>query len=213
MNWPLPSANRAAHSGFETWRRRHQKSKLGVSVAHKWACVHHYRPLHEASEGYVFTGICLFTGSGGLLARSAVLDRGVGSWSEGAWPSTLTPTRPGTFPQDQHLPPTSPPHTHKTRHLPSPHRPGTYPPTKVNARAVRMLLQWQIQDFPKGGGGMNPPRGAVNTQFCRILPKTAWNWKNLDAEGGGVRPSRSPLDPPLYWNAYLFFKKIYHVAL
>ena len=50
--------------------------------------------------------------------------------------------------------------------------------------------------FPQGGG-VNPPRGGVNTQFCQILPKTAWNWKNLDAEGGGVRPSRPPLDPPL----------------
>ena len=30
---PPPSANKAAHSGFETPRRRHQKSKTGVSVA------------------------------------------------------------------------------------------------------------------------------------------------------------------------------------
>ena len=30
---PLPNANRVVHSGFETQRRRHQKSKLGVSVA------------------------------------------------------------------------------------------------------------------------------------------------------------------------------------
>ena len=30
---PLPSVNKAAHSGFETWRRCHQKSKTGVSVA------------------------------------------------------------------------------------------------------------------------------------------------------------------------------------
>ena len=30
---PLPSANKAAHSGFETRRRHHQKSKTGVSVA------------------------------------------------------------------------------------------------------------------------------------------------------------------------------------
>ena len=29
---PLPSANKAAHSGFETQRRRYQKSKTGVSV-------------------------------------------------------------------------------------------------------------------------------------------------------------------------------------
>ena len=30
---PLPSVNKAAHSGFETQRRRCQKSKTGVSVA------------------------------------------------------------------------------------------------------------------------------------------------------------------------------------
>ena len=30
---PLPSANKAAHSIFETQRRHHQKSKTGVSVA------------------------------------------------------------------------------------------------------------------------------------------------------------------------------------
>ena len=29
---PLPSANKATHSGFETQRRRHQKSKTGVSM-------------------------------------------------------------------------------------------------------------------------------------------------------------------------------------
>ena len=28
-----PSVNKAIHSGFETQRRRHQKSKTGVSVA------------------------------------------------------------------------------------------------------------------------------------------------------------------------------------
>ena len=32
---PLLSANKTAHSGFETQRRRHQKSKAGVSVASK----------------------------------------------------------------------------------------------------------------------------------------------------------------------------------
>ena len=30
---PPPSMNKAANSGFETQRRRHQKSKTGVSVA------------------------------------------------------------------------------------------------------------------------------------------------------------------------------------
>ena len=30
---PQPSANKRVHSGFESWRRRLQKSKTGVSVA------------------------------------------------------------------------------------------------------------------------------------------------------------------------------------
>ena len=30
---PLPSENKAAHSGFETYRKHHQKSKTAVSVA------------------------------------------------------------------------------------------------------------------------------------------------------------------------------------
>ena len=30
---PLPSVNKAGHSGFETQRRRHEKPKTGVSVA------------------------------------------------------------------------------------------------------------------------------------------------------------------------------------
>ena len=37
---PLSSTNEAAHSSFETQRRRHQKSETGVSVAPKWTCVH-----------------------------------------------------------------------------------------------------------------------------------------------------------------------------
>ena len=32
---PLPRANKAAHSGFESQRRHYQKSKRGVTVAYK----------------------------------------------------------------------------------------------------------------------------------------------------------------------------------
>ena len=32
LDMSLPSANKGAHSGFETQRRHHQKSKIGVSV-------------------------------------------------------------------------------------------------------------------------------------------------------------------------------------
>ena len=37
---PLPSANKAAHSGFETQRRRYQKSKTGYQWSQKWKCVY-----------------------------------------------------------------------------------------------------------------------------------------------------------------------------
>ena len=52
--------------------------------------------------------------------------------------------------------------------------------------------QWRIQDFPKGGAWTLQGGGGVNTQFCQILPKTAWNWKNLDAEGGACVPHAPP---------------------
>ena len=35
LQMPWPSVKEAVHSGFETQRRHHQKSKTGVSVAHK----------------------------------------------------------------------------------------------------------------------------------------------------------------------------------
>ena len=39
MYIPPPSVNKADQSGFETHRKRHQKSETGVSVAQKWTCV------------------------------------------------------------------------------------------------------------------------------------------------------------------------------
>ena len=35
------------------------------------------------------------------------------------------------------------------------------------------------------GGSRISPRWCANIRFCRIFPKTAWNWKNLDPEGKG----------------------------
>ena len=60
--------------------------------------------------------------------------------------------------------------------------------------------QWRIQDFPKVG---REPSGEedVNTQFCQIEPKTAWNWKNLDARrGGGGGVGGGGIDPPMPYN-------------
>ena len=43
--------------------------------------------------------------------------------------------------------------------------------------------------FSRGGGGVNPPGGAWTRQ---IFPKTAWNRKNLDAQGGACVPHAPP---------------------
>ena len=39
LHMPLPNANKAAQSGFETQRRCHQKSKTGYQWPHKRTCV------------------------------------------------------------------------------------------------------------------------------------------------------------------------------
>ena len=49
-----------------------------------------------------------------------------------------------------------------------------------------------------------PPDGGANTPgVCQIFSKTAWNWKNLDSEGG-ARPKFYYVDPPLF---HLYFMK------
>ena len=52
---------------------------------------------------------------------------------------------------------------------------------------VIMQLQWRIQDFPEGGAWTL--QGAWTRQ---IFPKTAWNRKNLDAQGGACVPHAPP---------------------
>ena len=54
--------------------------------------------------------------------------------------------------------------------------------------------QWRIQDFPEEGAPT--PQGGANIRFCQNFPKTAWNWKNLDPQGGRASLT-PPLDPPL----------------
>ena len=56
---------------------------------------------------------------------------------------------------------------------------------------------WKVAVADPGfsrGGGVNPPGGAWTRQ---IFPKTAWNRKNLDAQGGACVPHAPPLDPPM----------------
>ena len=55
---PLPSANKAVHSGFEIQRRRHQKSKTGVSVAQRKGLM---SPPKNSFLKIKLTGIYLFT--------------------------------------------------------------------------------------------------------------------------------------------------------
>ena len=54
------------------------------------------------------------------------------------------------------------------------------------------MLQWRIQDFPEGG--REPSSGGVNTPN---FPENCMKSKEFGRPGGGVRPSRPPLDPPM----------------
>ena len=57
-------------------------------------------------------------------------------------------------------------------------------------QSIPIYLQWRIQDFPEEGAPT--PQGGANIRICRFFPKTAWNWKNLDPQGGRASPA-----PPL----------------
>ena len=61
-----------------------------------------------------------------------------------------------------------------------------------NTQSPCDISQWRIQDFPEEGAPTL--KEAIIWPF---FPKTAWNWKNLDPQGG-ARPWRPPLDPPMY---------------
>ena len=41
------------------------------------------------------------------------------------------------------------------------------------------------------------PTPKANLLFCNFLPKTGWEWKNLDPEQGAYLVPPSPLDPPM----------------
>ena len=73
-------------------------------------------------------------------------------------------------------------------------------PIKISSSSIQIRpfdlkhISLSVTDpgFPQGGAWTLQGGGGVNTQFCRILPKTAWNWKNLDAEGGGACVPHAP---------------------
>ena len=56
-------------------------------------------------------------------------------------------------------------------------------------------LQWRIQDFPEEGA--LTPEGGRQPIIWSIFPENCMKMKKFWARGGGTRPSRPPLDPPL----------------
>ena len=70
------------------------------------------------------------------------------------------------------------------------------------------LLQWRIQDFPEGG--REPSRGGVNTPN---FPENCMKSKEFGRPGGGVRPSRPPLDPPMFCDIFVNLLKTLNIVL
>ena len=71
--------------------------------------------------------------------------------------------------------------------------------TCVHASLVQM--QWRIQDFPQGGAPT--PKSAIIFQF---FAENCMKMKEFGPPGGGARPWRPPLDPPMRW-IYFFSTK------
>ena len=55
-----------------------------------------------------------------------------------------------------------------------------------------MRYQWRIQDFPQGGAPT--PKNAIIFQF---FAENCMKMKEFGPPGGGARPWRPPLDPPM----------------
>ena len=58
-------------------------------------------------------------------------------------------------------------------------------------------MQWRIQDFPEGGP--TPKMGL----FFQLFAENCMKMKEFGPPGGGARPWRPPLDPPMEWNEKL----------
>ena len=58
--------------------------------------------------------------------------------------------------------------------------------------AIIIHCQWRIQDFPQGGAPT--PKSAIIFQF---FAEKCMKMKEFGPPGGGARPWRPPLDPPM----------------
>ena len=75
---------------------------------------------------------------------------------------------------------------------------GTVYPTP-NCWPLSNTLSGGSRIFPRGG--REPSRGGVNTPN---FPENCMKSKEFGRPGGGVRPSRPPLDPPMTLSQYMF---------
>ena len=72
------------------------------------------------------------------------------------------------------------------------------PPSFLNTKSYlskiwNCLVQWQIQDFPRGGGCANFQKCYYFSNICRKLHENERIW----TPRGGAHPWRPPLDPPM----------------
>ena len=61
---------------------------------------------------------------------------------------------------------------------------------------IPLGMQWRIQDFPQGGAPT--PKSAIIFQF---FAENCMKMKEFGPPGGGARPWRPPLDPPMVWHS------------
>ena len=147
-------------------------------------CVHFYRPRSEASEGYVFTGVCHSVTKGGGRCSDLVPGPGPGHlpprdqdiiyppppplWGQDIYPPgtrTSTPLGPG------HLPPPPPPRDQDIiypplgpGHLPPPPPgPGHLPPSSPSGTRTSTPPPWDQDIYPP------PPPDTTRRRAVRIL--------------------------------------------
>ena len=80
--------------------------------------------------------------------------------------------------------------------VPHPFSASTQHPHRQNVTIWRKCTAAD-QGFSQGGANSPGGGGGANIRFCQIFPKTAWNRKNLGAQGGRRVPPAPPINPPL----------------